>query len=160
MAPGPTTGVGVQDVHPTPEKPVAVNPAGSESVTVTVPLVGALPTLLTVSVYCLPTSPWCKVPVWLFCTVTSETVKQKLTWPSPDWAPLWAKRLFPESVGSTSEPPTLTEEPPPPPPPSPSAVRPPLPPFPTVPAAPPVPAPPLIPLSAVVVALPGVPPTP
>ncbi len=55
-----------------PPKPVAVKPAGKLSVTVTVPLVAALPTLLTVIVYCWPTSPWVKLPLWLFRMVRSE----------------------------------------------------------------------------------------
>ncbi len=70
-APGPTTGAAVQELHPVPPKPVAVKPAGKLSVTVTVPLVGALPRLLTVSVYCWPTSPWVKLPLWLFWMVRS-----------------------------------------------------------------------------------------
>ncbi len=57
-----------------PSKPVAVKPTGKLSVTVTVPLTGALPTLPTVIVYCFPTSPWLKVPLWLFWIVRSGTL--------------------------------------------------------------------------------------
>jgi hypothetical protein len=40
--------------HPVPEKAVAVNPAGSVSLTVTVPAVGPVPMFDAVSVYAAP----------------------------------------------------------------------------------------------------------
>jgi hypothetical protein len=42
---------------------VAVNPAGRESVTVTVPLVGPPPTFATLIVYVAPVCPTIKAPV-------------------------------------------------------------------------------------------------
>src|SRR5689334_1792583 len=60
---------------------VAVRPAGSVSVTVTVvPSVGpAIAALLTVIVYVAPTWPWVKLPAWLFVIDRSAGVAAGLT---------------------------------------------------------------------------------
>ena len=51
---------------------VAVSPLGRVSVTVTVPLVVALPEFVTVIEYVAPVCPWVKLPVCDFATVRSE----------------------------------------------------------------------------------------
>ena len=53
-------------VHPVPERPVIVRPAGGVSVAVTVPLVGPVPVLLTVTVKVAPVCPCVKFPVCVF----------------------------------------------------------------------------------------------
>src|SRR5579871_337291 len=58
------TSVPSTHVQPEPEIAVAVRPGGSVSLTVTMPLVAAVPTLLTISVYVLPVSPSRNTPVW------------------------------------------------------------------------------------------------
>jgi hypothetical protein len=58
-------------VQPEPLIAVAVKPAGNASTTVTVPAVGALPTLETVNVYVAPTWPSAKLPTCVDVTVTS-----------------------------------------------------------------------------------------
>src|SRR5262245_23049907 len=50
---------------------VGIRPAGTDSVTVTVPLVGAAPTLLATIEYVAPTCPRLKFPTWLFVIVMS-----------------------------------------------------------------------------------------
>lgn len=51
-------------VHPVPAIETNVKPEGTESVTVTIPLVGvALAALETVTVYVAPFCPWKKLPV-------------------------------------------------------------------------------------------------
>ena len=55
------SGLSVQ-LHPVPLMAVAVKPVGSVSVTVTAPLVEALPLLVTVIVYCAPVCPCVKSP--------------------------------------------------------------------------------------------------
>jgi hypothetical protein len=55
-------------LHPVPLSAVAVNPLGSESVTVTTPLVVAVPPLETVMLYEAPFWPWLKFPLWDFVT--------------------------------------------------------------------------------------------
>ena len=59
-----TVGVSEQ-VHPVPLSAVAVSPLGIVSVTVTVPLVDALPELPTTIVY-MPLPPTLKLLLWLF----------------------------------------------------------------------------------------------
>jgi hypothetical protein len=49
--------------QPVPLIDATVKPVGAVSVTVTVPLVGAAPTLLTVTVYVAPVCPCVKFPV-------------------------------------------------------------------------------------------------
>ena len=54
-------------VHPVPAIETSVKPAGTVSVTVTVPLVGAAATLLlTVTVYVAPFCPCVKFEAWVF----------------------------------------------------------------------------------------------
>jgi len=67
--------VSVPKVHvqPVPLIAVAVSPVGSVSATVTVPLVGPGPTLLTVIVYVAPVCPCVKLPVCVLFTVRSAT---------------------------------------------------------------------------------------
>ena len=65
------TSVAKVQVQPVPLIAVAVNPVGSVSVTVTVPLVEALPLLVTVMVYCAPVCPCVKLPTWVFVMVRS-----------------------------------------------------------------------------------------
>jgi len=52
-------------VQPVPLAALNVNPVGSVSVTVIVPVVAAVPVLLAVTVY-VPVEPIVKLPVWLF----------------------------------------------------------------------------------------------
>src|SRR2546427_10076361 len=63
--------VRVPQVQPVPLMAVAVKPVGSVSATVTVPLVEALPLLVTVMVYCAPVCPCLKLPTWVFVMVRS-----------------------------------------------------------------------------------------
>jgi hypothetical protein len=58
-------------LQPLPLNAVAVNPAGSVSTTVTVPLVGRVPIFDTTIVYCAPVCPWVKLPLWLLVRVRS-----------------------------------------------------------------------------------------
>src|SRR6187551_2865777 len=58
--------------HPPPAAAVGVSPAGSVSLTVTTPLVGPPPMLVTVSVYVAPTCPWRKLPVCVLVRARSE----------------------------------------------------------------------------------------
>jgi hypothetical protein len=60
-------------LHPAPESAVALNPEGRESVSVTVPDVGPVPTFDTAIVYVAPLWPRVNEPVWLFATVRSGT---------------------------------------------------------------------------------------
>jgi hypothetical protein len=53
-------------VHPVPAIDTSVIPAGTVSVTVTVPLVEPVPTFHTVTLYVAPFCPCVKFPVWLF----------------------------------------------------------------------------------------------
>jgi len=55
-------------VQPVPERPVSVRPVGSVSIAVTVPLVGLVPVLLTVTVKVAPVCPCVKFPEWVFVT--------------------------------------------------------------------------------------------
>ena len=54
-----------------PEIAVAVRPAGTVSVTVTVPLLDPVPPLLTEMVYVAPVCPWLKFPLWLLAMAKS-----------------------------------------------------------------------------------------
>src|SRR3972149_6323899 len=54
-----------------PLNAVAVSEAGSVSVTVTAPLVGPEPLLVTVMAYVAPVCPWVKLPVWVLVMVRS-----------------------------------------------------------------------------------------
>src|SRR5437867_6908055 len=63
--------VSVPQVQPVPLMTVAVKRVGSVSATVTVPLVEALPLLVTVMVYCAPVCPCVKLPTWVFVMVRS-----------------------------------------------------------------------------------------
>ena len=60
-------------LQPVPLSPVAVNPLGSVSTTVTSPLVGPVPLLRTVTVYGAPVCPCVHVPACVFVTVESAT---------------------------------------------------------------------------------------
>src|SRR5215471_13293733 len=57
--------------QPLPLAAVAVNPAGSVSLTVTVPELASVPGLLTVSVKGKPACPWNALPVCVFVMVRS-----------------------------------------------------------------------------------------
>src|SRR4051812_7212481 len=57
--------------QPVPFKAVADSPAGSESVTVTLPVVEPVPLLAAVSVYVAPVCPWKNDPLWVFVSVRS-----------------------------------------------------------------------------------------
>src|SRR5215470_3261908 len=50
-------------LHPVPLMAVAVSPVGKVSVTVTAPLVGPVPTLLTLTAYVAPVCPCVKLPL-------------------------------------------------------------------------------------------------
>jgi len=65
------TSVAKVQVQPVPLIAVAVNPVGSVSVTVTVPVVEVDPLFVTVMVYCAPVCPCVKLPTWLFVIVRS-----------------------------------------------------------------------------------------
>ncbi len=57
-------------VQPVPVATVGVRPVGRVSVTVTRPLVAAVPELVAVMVY-VPVALWLKLPVWLLVIVRS-----------------------------------------------------------------------------------------
>jgi hypothetical protein len=67
--------VNVPRVHdqPLPEIAVAVNPLGSESVAVTVPLVEPGPAFETATEYVSPWSPWVKLPMCDLAIVRSAS---------------------------------------------------------------------------------------
>src|SRR3989442_9353858 len=65
---------GCEQLHPAPANPVAVSPAGTASLTVTVPLLTAPPALLTLIVYVAPTWPALKLPAWVLVRARSGPV--------------------------------------------------------------------------------------
>src|SRR5438445_769798 len=58
-------------LHPVPLMALAVKPLGNVSVTVAVPLVGPVPTLLAVMVYVAAVCPCVKFPVWVLVILKS-----------------------------------------------------------------------------------------
>ena len=60
-----------EQVQPVPTRPVAVRPTGSESLTVTVPLVAAPPPLRALSKYVAPVWPCTNEPACDFVSVRS-----------------------------------------------------------------------------------------
>ena len=64
---------GCVHVQPLPANDVGVNPMGTRSPTVTVPLVGAVPEFVTVIVYVAPVSPCVKFPLSVLTMVRSGT---------------------------------------------------------------------------------------
>ena len=89
---------GLAHVHPVPLIDVAVNPDGSVSVTVMVPLVAAVPVFFAVSVNVTEPPDEKLEPVWVFVTVTSGAVEVIESVPQSfevtDWPPPVAQALL------------------------------------------------------------------
>ena len=62
-----------EQLHPVPVAETKPSPVGRLSVTVSPPVVAAVPTFVTLSVY-TPFCPTVKLPVWLFAIATSTCV--------------------------------------------------------------------------------------
>jgi hypothetical protein len=78
-------------LHPVPLIETSVSPPGTVSVTVTVPVVGPAPLLVTVTVYAAPVCPCVKLPLCVEVTLstgaavtTVESVPIDIAEPPPD----------------------------------------------------------------------------